>query len=174
MGKRKGYNIRTERPTVLSHHAPHPRAKVIHLPHAPPNLPRMTRPIRLPLPTVMTPLGPPVALAHEDVPRVEGLQARAVRVLVRHRVRRHAGRRVGVVGAAQGGVEDRARARGPAGAEELGAAGVGEQGDEAGLGLDDPEDAEVAGDADCEEDEVEGEEDGGCARLVALADEVVG
>ena len=141
---------------------------MIHLAHTPVYLPRVARAIRLPLPAVMTPLGPPIRLANEHIPRVELLKPGAIGVVVRQGVA-HVRLLVLVVGPRKGGRGAATRAA----LQGAGAAGGGVQRHVAWGGLDDVEGAEVAGEGEEEEEEVEGEEGGGGARLMALAEEVV-
>lgn len=158
--------------TVLSHHAAHPRAEVVHLAHAPIDLPRVARTVRLPLPTVVAPLWPPVPLAHEHILGVEGLETGAVRVLVGHGVADLRLLVARVFVAPREDVGDGAATLGVA-TQDAGSAGGRVERDVAGFGLDNPEGADVAQDAEDEEDEEEGEEHGGEARFVSLAEEVV-
>lgn len=144
---------------------------MVHLAHAPINLPRVTCPVRLPLPTVVTPLRPPIPLAHEHVLRVETLQAGTIRAMVRQRIA-YVRLLVRVVVSPREGVsEGVAAAR--AATEHTGTARGRVQGHVARLRLNDPDGTDVGGEREKEEDEVEGQEHGGLARFVALADEVV-
>lgn len=57
-----------------------PWAKMIHLPHTSPHITTMMRSIRLPTPTLRTPLRPPIHLTHKHILRIKLLQPRRVSI----------------------------------------------------------------------------------------------
>ena len=60
----------------------HPRAYVVHFVDTTAVLARMMSSVRLPAPTLGTPLGHPVTLAYEYIFAVEGLESRAIGIRI--------------------------------------------------------------------------------------------